>query len=404
MNAWNARMSDDQVHALGYTHRDETGAWVRPPFEREAFDPGPDYAHVAERASSSNGHDPDKVWTAVELLDTEFPEPRWAVPGIVAEGVNLLAGAPKLGKSWMALNIATAVATGGRALGRVQVEQGPVLYLALEDTPRRLQSRLRMVLGDDPAPEGLEFWTRSESIPDGGAERIRTWLDNYRAARLVIIDVLTRMRGRVSDRSDRYQADYHAMAAIKTIADDYSVPFLVPHHTRKADAEDFLETVSGSHGLAGAADAVSVLKRSRGASDATLSITGRDVEEAQYALKFFSEIGTWELLEGPVTDYEVSETRRQILGVVREREGITPKEIAEKLDIRDDTVRQTVRRMAEDGQLDTDGQGHYFVPPLSPVTPVTGVTDDEVESDNRDGSDTSHDVDGYTSDDYEDGT
>jgi AAA domain len=230
---------------------------------------------------SPNGHVPDKTWSAVELLNTEFPEPRWAVPGIVAEGVNLLAGAPKLGKSWMALNLAIAVASGGRALGHVQVEQGPVLYLALEDTPRRLQSRLRMVLGDDPASDGLEFWTRCESIPDGGADRIRTWLDNYPDARLVIIDVLTRMRGRVSDRSDRYQADYHAMAAIKTIADDYSVPFLVPHHTRKADAEDFLETVSGSHGLAGAADAVAVLKRSRGSADAVLKITGRDVQEAQ---------------------------------------------------------------------------------------------------------------------------
>jgi AAA domain len=230
---------------------------------------------------SPNGHVPDKTWSAVELLNTEFPEPRWAVPGIVAEGVNLLAGAPKLGKSWMALNLAIAVASGGRALGHVQVEQGPVLYLALEDTPRRLQSRLRMVLGDDPASDGLEFWTRCESIPDGGADRIRTWRDNYPDARLVIIDVLTRMRGRVSDRSDRYQADYHAMAAIKTIADDYSVPFLVPHHTRKADAEDFLETVSGSHGLAGAADAVAVLKRSRGSADAVLKITGRDVQEAQ---------------------------------------------------------------------------------------------------------------------------
>jgi hypothetical protein len=109
------------------------------------------------------------------------------------------------------------------------------------------------------------------------------------------------------------------MAAFKELADEHTVPFLVPHHTRKADAEDFLETVSGSHGLAGAADAVSVLTRSRGSADATLSITGRDVEEGQYALRFSPEIGTWALLEGPATDYEVSDTRRQILGVVREQ-------------------------------------------------------------------------------------
>jgi AAA domain/Winged helix-turn-helix DNA-binding len=356
------------------------------------------------KQQSPNGHDPAKTWSAVELLNAEFPEPRWAVPGIVAEGVNLLVGAPKLGKSWLDLNVGIAVANGGRAFGHVQVEQGPVLYLALEDTPRRLQSRLRMVLGDDPAPDGLEFWTRCESIPDGGAERIRTWLDDYRDARLVIIDVLTRMRGRVSDRSDRYQADYRAMTEFKTIADDYSVPFLVTHHTRKAAADDFLDTVSGSHGLAGAADAVSVLKRSRGASDATLSITGRDVEEAQYPLKFSPEIGTWALLEGPVTDYEVSKTRRQILGVVREQEeGITPKDIAGASGLSHDVVTQRVRNMVDEGQLDTDGSGRYFLPPRSPVTRVTGVTDTEPESDGSDEGDASLDLGAYTSDDYEDG-
>lgn len=340
-------------------------------------------------APSANGHDPDRAWTAKELLSAEFPEPRWAVPGIVAEGVTLLAGAPKLGKSWMALNLATAVASGGRALGSVQVEQGPVLYLALEDTPRRLQNRLRMVLGTDPAPDGLNFWTRCPSIPDGGGDALTAWLDSHRHARLVIIDVLTRVRGRVSDRSDRYQADYHAMEAIKTLADDYSVPFLVAHHTRKAEADDFLETVSGSHGLAGAADAVSVLKRSRGSADAILDITGRDVEEAQYALKFSPEIGTWVLLDGPASDYELGDTRHRIIEVVRDDEGINPKAIAERLEMRDDTVRQTVRRMVDAGQLDTDGEGRYFLPPLSPVTPVTAVTEGGRGSDSSDRSDTS---------------
>jgi hypothetical protein len=193
-------------------------------------------------------------------------------------------------------------------------------------------------------------------------------------------DVLTRMRGRVSDRADRYQADYHAMAAIKTIADDYSVPFLVPHHTRNADAEDFLETVSGSHGLAGAADAVSVLKQSRGSADAVLNITGRDVEEAQDALKFSPESGTWTLLEGPANDYEVGDTRRQILGVVREHDGITPKGIAEKLDLRDDTIRQTVRRMADDGQLDTDGERALLRAPSDTSPDLGSHTSDDVSN------------------------
>jgi AAA domain len=324
------------------------------------------------KQQSPNGHDPDKTWTACELLTTEFPEPRWAVPGILAEGATLLAGAPKLGKSWMALNIAVAISSGGRALGLVEVKQGPVLYLALEDTPRRLQSRLRMVLGEDQAPSGLHFWTECDPIPDGGAERIAGWLELHRDARMVVIDVLTRIRGRVGDRTDRYQADYHAMAAVKAVADDYSVPVLVPHHTRKAAADDFLETVSGTHGLAGAADAVVVLKRSRGSADAVLQITGRDVEEAEYALRFSPDIGTWTLLEGPAANYEVSDARRQILGVLSDRASATPKEVAEIIERDHEAVKKTLQRMFKDGDVNNDGSGRYSLPPVPGVPCVPG--------------------------------
>ncbi|WP_261763881.1 AAA family ATPase, partial [Pseudonocardia asaccharolytica] len=97
-----------------------------------------------------------------------FPEPRWAVPGLVCEGVTLLAGPPKVGKSWLSLNLALDIAAGRPALGSIEVEPGPVLYLALEDTPRRLQSRMRTVLADRPAPEGLTLSIACEPMPAGG--------------------------------------------------------------------------------------------------------------------------------------------------------------------------------------------------------------------------------------------
>src|SRR5690606_36472772 len=86
------------------------------------------------------------AWTADELMTIEFPEPTWAVPGILAEGVNLLAGPPKVGKSWLSLGLGLSVAAGRTAFGSIEVEGGPVLYLALEDTPRRLQTRMRKIL------------------------------------------------------------------------------------------------------------------------------------------------------------------------------------------------------------------------------------------------------------------
>jgi AAA domain/Domain of unknown function (DUF3854) len=108
------------------------------------------------------------VVSATELMAIEFPKPRWIVPGIVPEGTTILAGKPKMGKSWLALGISVAVEGGGVALGTKRVERGAVLYLALEDNPRRLQSRLKKLLPVGAAPEGLELATEWPRLGDGG--------------------------------------------------------------------------------------------------------------------------------------------------------------------------------------------------------------------------------------------
>lgn len=322
------------------------------------------------------------AWTAAELMATDFPEPRWAVPGLLAEGLNLLAGAPKLGKSWMALNLSVAIASGGHALGRIPVDTGDVLYLALEDNPRRLQRRLTAVLGDDPAPARLTLAVECEPVPAGGRERIAGWLDTHPDARLVVVDVFTKVRGQTSERANRYEADYLAMSHLKSLADEYEVALLVVHHTRKMASEDFLDAVSGTQGIAGAADAVLVLTRSRGAAGGVLKVTGRDVEEAEHALDFDAHRGTWKLLDGPASDYTLSTERRAIVAAVRDTPGITPKAIADAAGVKYDVVRQLVRKMVDDGQLDTDGGGHYLPvndPPLLLVHSIHSVHSEEGE-------------------------
>ncbi len=311
---------------------------------------------------------PRTAWTATEIMSMNFPEPKWAIPGLVAEGVTLLAGAPKIGKSWLALNVSTAVAAGGKALGRIDVLAGDVLYLALEDNPRRLQSRLSKVLGKDPVPARLTFAVYCEALPAGGADRIAAWLNAHPKARLVVVDVFARVRGMAPNNLSSYDADYLAMGALKRLADKYGVAILVVHHTRKAASEDFLDAVSGTNGLAGSADAVAVLRRNRGKADAELHVTGRDVEEAEYALDFDPRFGTWHLLDGPASDYSLGETRRQILEHLRTVTAATPRQISEALDLNYETTKKTCRRMSDDDQLDTDGQGLYF--PLSTVPPV----------------------------------
>jgi hypothetical protein len=295
---------------------------------------------------------PRTAWTADQLMAAQFPEPKWAVPGILAEGVSVLAGPPKVGKSWLSLGLGLSVAAGGNAFDSVPVQGGPVLYLALEDTPRRLQTRMGKLLGGQPAPAGLTLVTEGPSFPQGGTEAIAQWLERNPDARMVVIDVFAKMRGPAPAGISAYDADYVAVGYGKRLADHYGVAVVLVHHVRKAGSDDFL-----------------VLKRARGQADGILHVTGRDVDEAEYALSFQPASDAWHLLDGPVTDHTVSDTRATILRYVRAHPGAKPKpkpkpkpkDMAGELPQVDlDTIRRTCNRMADAGQLTKDPGGRYY--------------------------------------------
>ncbi|MGH8876051.1 MAG: AAA family ATPase [Stackebrandtia sp.] len=302
---------------------------------------------------------PRTHWTAQELMAAHFPAPKWAVPGIISEGVNLLCGPPKVGKSWASLDLGLAVAGGGKAFGSIDVDQGDVLYLALEDTGRRLQSRMRKLLGTDPAPAGFDLVTACPTMDRGGAEAIADWLTKHRSARLVVIDVFTKIRGQAMPGSSAYEADYAAVNAIKHLADTFAVPFVVVHHVRKMGSEDFLSEVSGTHGVAGAADATMVLKRTRHQADGVLAVTGRDIDETEYAVSWDKDTGRWNLLDGNVDELTTTDTRAAIIAHLRTHEAAGPRAIAKATDINEATVKSTCRRMKDDGILIADARGHY---------------------------------------------
>jgi hypothetical protein len=325
---------------------------------------------VAIGEAESNGSRPGRRtgWDARELLAEAFPEPRYAVAGLLPEGLAFMAGAPKLGKSWLALGLSIAVAAGGRALGSVPVERGDVLYLALEDSPRRLQSRLRMLLDSEDAPPGLHLETVWPRLDEGGADELAAWLDERPDARLVLIDVWPRVRPRVKG-SDYFAADYDAAASLQQIATARGIPIVALYHTRKAEASDFVETVQGTFGTAAAADTIVVVKRSRGQADATLYVTGRDVEERELALRFDAAIGTWTLL-GEAAEYEMPETRRELLDAVRAHGGLTPKQAAGVTSVSYELAKKTLRRMAQDRQLEARN-GRYTPLPTVPDVPMS---------------------------------
>lgn len=322
-------------------------------------------------------------WNAADLLAAHLPEAKWAVKPIIAEGVTILAGPPKVGKSWLAGNLAVDVATENAvALGGIPTQTGDVLLLSLEDTARRLQGRLRKMLNGVPAPQRLDIATEWPGLDDGGADQLGRWLGTHPAARLVVVDVLAKIRGRGANNGNQYSEDYAVMNQLKRVADEHQVAILVVTHVRKMGAVDFLEQVSGTNGIAGAADCTIVLTRSRGEDSGELNITGRDVEEAKYAMRWRKDVGRWDLDGNSIAEAQAAAHRAEISHNLGDRsveiiafidqhpQGARAAQVAEHLGIGQDKVRPYLQRLELSGRIGKPTTGLY-----TPVTGVTTVTD-----------------------------
>lgn len=317
------------------------------------------------------------TFTAEDLMGRQLPPVRWAVPGILPEGLSLLAGKPKLGKSWLALGLALAKASGGVALGKIPVDPGEVLYLALEDNPRRLQNRLGKMLDGSAPPPQLHLATDWPRLDEGGADLMDDWLAVHPGAGLVVVDILKVVRPVVSGNRGMYDADYEAMQLIQRLAGQHGAAILAVHHTRKLAASDPVDEVSGSTGLSGGADGIMVLKRDRGKADAYLHVTGREIEEeAELALKWDANLASW-TLAGDADEYRLSEERRALVKALgRAGAAMSPKDLAEALDKSHGSVKVLLGEMVKAGQVTNPSYGKYTLPqaPYSPYSANSGDT------------------------------
>lgn len=300
-----------------------------------------------------------RIVSAAELIDLSLPEPRWAVPGLLPEGFNLLVGKPKMGKSWMALAVALAVASGGEVFGSITAEAGEVLYLALEDTLRRLQDRLKKVLGKETVPHGLHMVTEWPRLP-GGLGALETWLSEHPDCRLVVIDTLTRLRPPRIRGADSYEEDGTLGSMLQSLAHKYHVAIVAIHHSRKAKAFDLTDAVLGSTGLTGAADSIAVLTRKGRPPETTLTITGRDIDERELQLSFDEATCKW--LECESGGSMLTLERKAILEVLsKSRMPMTPKDIATACRSSHDSVRHLIRKLHDDGLVIRKEGGLYVI-------------------------------------------
>jgi hypothetical protein len=302
------------------------------------------------------------IKTAALLQGMTFPPLKYTVPGLIVEGLVLLAGPPKVKKSWLALDVGLAVAANGACLGDRKPEPGDVLYLALEDGERRLQQRMTKLLPTFGGkwPERFHYATKW-SRADHGVEAIETWWEEHPGARLVVIDVFARFRAPTANSRNAYEQDYAALAKLQELATRRSITILVVHHTRKGASDDPVEEISGTLGLAGAADGFLVLKRT--ASGATLMGRCRDTDDVDLAMQFNGAVCRWTIL-GPAAEVHQSDERGRVLVALESADqGLSTAEIIAAATLTSRTAAdKLLLRMASAGKIERIKRGLYGLP------------------------------------------
>lgn len=309
---------------------------------------------LTERPQPSDGL---STFTANELQAMEFPPLEFLVEGLITEGLTLLAGKPKMGKSWMALDMAMSVAIGCETLGDRPCRKGTTLYCALEDNPRRLRRRMLHVYGDQTNwPMDFHFSTQMKKLDDGGLDDLEDWIAEHQP-KLIIIDTLACVRP-TSRSKKEYDADYAALSPLQKLAGEHGIAIIVIHHLRKMSGDDPLDMVSGTTGLTGAVDNVLVLDRK--SDGATLYGRGREMDDIDIAVEL--ENGFWRIL-GDTDTVRISSERKAIIKILRNvDEPMGPKDIADTLNWPQENVRQLLKSMATDGDVQKLKRGKYSLP------------------------------------------
>ena len=327
------------------------------------------------------------------LMDRPLEPPNFVVDTLISQGLHILAGSPKVGKSWLALWLAVTVAKGEPVWG-MSVKQGTTLYLCLEDSVLRIQNRLFEITED--APDSVHFCTECAPIGQGLEEQVEGFLVAHPDTVLVLVDTLQMVRP-VHDAT--YANDYRDLSVLKRLADKHGIAILLIHHLRKELADDVFSRISGTTAISGAVDSsFTLVEDKRGSGKATLSCIGRDIEYRELTLERNAE-NVWELVSDSRTQpellggqivillSELMRDRAEFIGTPTElsaqidpagSEGITPKKVSRlilqsvaalsKIGISAVVRRSNGKRLIELRRAESDdAQGTQAVDPIDPA-------------------------------------
>jgi DNA-binding transcriptional ArsR family regulator len=286
-------------------------------------------------AAVSRLSNPDVVLSWSQILRTDYPEPPWVVPEMMTAGLGFLSGKQKVGKSWLGLQLACAKGAGGRFLNYA-VKPGPVLYCALEDTPRRIKNRAQRQRWE--AGTAIDFMFNQDferqigNIASGGADNLGLWISRH-GYQLVVIDTFNRAIGRYFKGGEVNDASVvtRALDRLQQVAlENNAAVLIIDHHSKAISNEggDPMNDMLGSVAKGATADFAWSLYRERGKSGARLQITGRDMEEKDLLLNWDREFGIWQY-EGDGSTLKLTLRREEIIDFLKKHGRSTLRAVAD---------------------------------------------------------------------------
>lgn len=295
------------------------------------------------------------------ISNREFPETQWIVKDILPRGTfTLLSGGSKIGKTWLVLQLASAVSLGGGFLGNADYPcaQAEVLLMSLQLSSRQLHDRLEKasILADDRV-QVLHAWEHGEAA----LEMLRYYCTRNPECRLVIIDMLQNVRDVDAQFENSYSERVKEFSKWSRLAQELDICIVGLTHDRKQWSSDFVQNSMGSVGNVGSSGTIWGLYRSRGKADATLNVTGWDIAEMDLPLVFDISTG-WQLLEGTASERKKSEEQAAVLGILSESdEPLGAKDIAEALNMKEGNVRWHLSQLKRTGAAQNTARGKYAV-------------------------------------------
>jgi RecA-family ATPase len=262
-----------------------------------------------------------QVATKNTFMQTKRPPRKWAVEGLIPEGLTILAAGKSVGKTWLALNISLDIAEGRPVLGKIPAQQGPVLYLSLEDDETLMEEKLEMLRGDSPShgeQDDFCLMFKTSGMDGDLLETLEKWAKVYPSTRLIVIDLLAKIKPKTVQRGTLYDIEYQLIDALVEVARASKMPILLLHHTNQRSEEqlnDTFDSVGGSTGLLAPAAAVMKLRRKRHERGMTLEVSGKGIKEHKYTLERDEHWRIW--LKDELPKSRVSEERQAIINLTQ---------------------------------------------------------------------------------------